>query len=486
MGISDQKEKTIAGRRRYLYLALFLLAILPAGLYLYSTRRTLDRQREEQALEGQDQLARLSAALLQEHLQQVIAFMQAYASRDEFRQSWEARAFGEVTGYLKEAHTLQRDFISFQAFDLNGTLRAIYPPDNGLVKRNFASEDWYQGLSRNWNPYVSELFQVSQSPYSMAVAVPLRDTKGKPMGILMAPYALGKIGDWLSGIQQQGTSISLVDQKGHLIVFPAINAANSVTDASGSEPVRRLLDGKAGTGVFWRGKEKLLVAYEPIPAVGWGILAEESATSALNTTQRAEVRLVVFGLMFVALTMCCGVLLALLFRHLKFTQEKLGESRQLALTDPLTDLWNYRRLVDVIAAEIERSQRTGRSFDLVLFDLDGLKQINDTYGHLVGSRAICRVANILRSCSRVVDTAARYGGDEFALVLPESGAEESRRVAERIAEQVMNDGEKPRITISFGVATYSQLEESVEDLFRAADEALYATKRARPGLTATG
>src|ERR1035437_7508999 len=105
MSISDQKEKGIAWRRRYQYLALLLLAILPAGLYLYSTRRTLDRQREEQALEGEEQLARLSTALLQEHLQQGIAFMQAYASRDELRQSWETHAFAEVTGYLKEAHS---------------------------------------------------------------------------------------------------------------------------------------------------------------------------------------------------------------------------------------------------------------------------------------------------------------------------------------------------------------------------------------------
>jgi diguanylate cyclase (GGDEF)-like protein len=481
VSISDQDGKRIAWRRRYLYLALLLLAILPAGLYLYSIRRNLDRRREEQALQEETQLARLSAALLQEHLQQGIAFMQAYASRDEFRQSWEAHDFGEVTSYLKEAHGLQRDFISFQAFDLDGTLRAIYPPDKDLMKRNFASQEWYQGLSRNWNPYVSELFQVPQKPYPVvvAVAVPLRDTKGRPIAILMAPYALGNIEDWLSGIKQQGSStISLVDQKGHLTVFPAIKRTYSTADGSGFEPVRRLLDGKAGADVFWRGKEKLLVAYEPIPAGGWGIVAEVPATAALNTTRMAEARLLVFGLMFVALTMSCGVLLAFLFRQLKYTEEKLGESKQLALSDPLTDLWNYRWLVEVLGAEIERSHRTRRSFALILFDLDGLKTINDTHGHLVGSRALCRVANALRRSSRAVDTAARYGGDEFALVLPESEAEGAQDVAKRVAEQVRNDGEEPRISVSFGVAALSNPDHTPEDLFRNADEALYAMKAA--------
>lgn len=329
MSTDGQNGHRIPWRRGYLYAAFFLLAVLPAGFYLYSTRRTLDRQRERQALQGESQLASLSAALLQEHFQQGIAFLQAYASRDEFRQSWQAHAVAEVTGYLKEAHSLQPDFISFQVFDFGGTLRAIYPPDPSLMKVNFASQDWYRGISRDWNPYVSELFQAAEEPYPLvvAVAVPLRDTKGRPIGILMAPYALGKVADWLSGIKQQSNrAVSLVDQRGHLARFPSINGAQPVSEAGNYEPVRRLLDGKAGAEVFWRQDSKFLVAYEPIPAIGWGILAEEPAASALQTTRVAEARLLVFGLMFVALTMGCGVLLASLFRRLRRTEEKLGES----------------------------------------------------------------------------------------------------------------------------------------------------------------
>jgi len=91
--------------------------------------------------------------------------------------------------------------------------------------------------------------------------------------------------------------------------------------------------------------------------------------------------------------------------------------RHLAVTDPLTGSANYRRLVDALENEIQRSRRTGRPFSLLLLDLDGLKKINDNYGHLVGTRALCRVANVLRANSRFIDTAARYGGDEFALII---------------------------------------------------------------------
>src|SRR5258708_4430110 len=89
--------------------------------------------------------------------------------------------------------------------------------------------------------------------------------------------------------------------------------------------------------------------------------------------------------------------------------------------------------------EIKRSGRTGREFALLLFDLNGLKQINDRYGHLTGSHALCRVADVLSFC-RDTDTAARYGGDEFAVVLPETGAEAASEVAQRICESLPMTG----------------------------------------------
>lgn len=152
------------------------------------------------------------------------------------------------------------------------------------------------------------------------------------------------------------------------------------------------------------------------------------------------------------------------------------EIRQLALIDSLTGLGNYRQLMNSISAEIERSMRSQRSFALVFFDLDNLKTINDTHGHLYGSRALCRVANALKRCCRSIDTAARYGGDEFALLLPETGTSEAQTVAERIAEQIMKDGEQPPISVSFGTAVYPESGKTIEEVFREADRALYAMK----------
>jgi diguanylate cyclase (GGDEF)-like protein len=148
----------------------------------------------------------------------------------------------------------------------------------------------------------------------------------------------------------------------------------------------------------------------------------------------------------------------------------------MASSDSLTGLANHRRLTEVLESEIQRSRRTGRSFALLLFDLDGLKKINDKYGHLTGSRAIKRLGAALRDNSRSIDTPARYGGDEFVLVVPEASEEEAARAAVRICEQLANDGQKPAITVSVGLAVYPKNGTSIEKLLGAADRALYRMK----------
>jgi diguanylate cyclase (GGDEF)-like protein/PAS domain S-box-containing protein len=150
--------------------------------------------------------------------------------------------------------------------------------------------------------------------------------------------------------------------------------------------------------------------------------------------------------------------------------------RQQAAKDSLTGLANYRHLVDVLDSEIRRSERTSREFALLLFDLDGLKQVNDRYGHVTGSQALCRLADVLSIGCRDIDTAARFGGDEFALVLPETSAEPAKLVARRICESLANDGRKPKLSVSVGVALYPANGERLDALLGAADVALYAMK----------
>jgi diguanylate cyclase (GGDEF)-like protein/PAS domain S-box-containing protein len=150
--------------------------------------------------------------------------------------------------------------------------------------------------------------------------------------------------------------------------------------------------------------------------------------------------------------------------------------RQLAAKDSLTGLANYRSLVNALDSEIKRSKRSGREFALLLFDLDDLKKINDRYGHVVGSQALCRLADALSMGCRDTDTAARFGGDEFALVLPETGSEAAEMVSQRICHTFSNNSQDPTLSVSVGVATYPRDGDAIETLLASADVALYGMK----------
>jgi diguanylate cyclase (GGDEF)-like protein len=140
----------------------------------------------------------------------------------------------------------------------------------------------------------------------------------------------------------------------------------------------------------------------------------------------------------------------------------------------------------VLELELSRSGRTTRPFAVLLLDVDNLKKINDRHGHLVGSRALCRVADAMRGTCRTMDTAARYGGDEFALILPEIEDIAARQVAERVAARLSGDGEQPPVSVSVGVAVYPRDGNAVEALLGAADEALYVAKAAFQGRSRQG
>jgi len=132
--------------------------------------------------------------------------------------------------------------------------------------------------------------------------------------------------------------------------------------------------------------------------------------------------------------------------------------------------------MEVLDSEIKRFDRTGRPCAILMLDLDGLKRINDTHGHLVGSRALRRLAEILLTSCRSIDTPARYGGDEFVVVLPEANLKVARSVAERIADRLRSESETPPISVSVGIAMCPDDGETAEALLQKADVELYEMK----------
>src|SRR6202790_3389472 len=160
-------------------------------------------------------------------------------------------------------------------------------------------------------------------------------------------------------------------------------------------------------------------------------------------------------------------------------EQEVNQNAPTAATDAITGLANYRRLSETIESEIKRSERTARTFAVLVFDLDGMKQINDSQDHLAGNRALCRLANIFRFFCRSIDTVAWHGGDEFAIILPETGAKDTDAVGRRICECLSNDRVNPLPSVRVGAAVYPKDGTTIETLFQAADRALYKLKHAR-------
>ena len=176
---------------------------------------------------------------------------------------------------------------------------------------------------------------------------------------------------------------------------------------------------------------------------------------------------------FMSLTSVMTLALAALASEYAVAEAQL---RELVVTDPLTGLPNHRRLVEVLAAEIARSNRTERGFAVVFFDMDGLKRINDELGHLIGSRALCRFAETMRAVLRSTDTPARYGGDEFVAVLPDTDEEGARLVIKRVHDRLADDPDRPQLATSAGLAMYPRDGGTPTTLLASADRALYAVK----------
>jgi diguanylate cyclase (GGDEF)-like protein len=169
-------------------------------------------------------------------------------------------------------------------------------------------------------------------------------------------------------------------------------------------------------------------------------------------------------------------------RQLSIDRAKMLKTlEKLAITDGLTRLYNLRHFYKQLELEIDRCNRYGHSLALLLLDIDHFKKCNDSYGHLEGDKVLVKLGQAIKLCLRTMDSAYRYGGEEFTIILPETTGKEANNVAERISASVESErfsteaGEDFSITISIGVTEYFK-EEQLSTFIHRADQAMYKSK----------
>jgi PAS domain S-box-containing protein len=300
-----------------LYPFFLVLTLLPIALFAYSVSHALKHQAEVQAISGSTQVARLSATLIGEHFGQSTAYLEALAVSPSFREAVSRNDRLEIIKQLRSAYALRPDFAFLSTYDLDGNMRAIYPPAPTLINRNFSYRDWYRGISRQWKPYISEVYETAVPPQQpvAAAAVPITNAQGKPIAILMAPLALTTIDHWLSesSLDSQ-SSISILDQNGHSFSSPG---DRQYASSDGKAKLDQVVRGHAMDKAFTIYDKTIFLHYEPLPEYGWGVLVDRQPAALRAGISVVERQAWGWGLLFALLGVGISVALGSLFVRLE-------------------------------------------------------------------------------------------------------------------------------------------------------------------------
>ena len=312
----------VSNSRWRLFLLFLLLLVVPIALFAYSANRILKLQSETQAETESGQLARISASLVDEHFRQTTILLESIATRRTLREAWTKNDLDLVKWHLQSAASLRPDFSFVSMYDIDGKMRAIYPPQPAMIGQSFAHRDWYKGVSRDARPYISEVYQSAVPPFQMvvAIAVPVRDDNGRVVAILMGADSLERLGQQLEETRVEGGwTILLADQRGNVAarrVGKSSGDLHSDTDLEARESAQLLASVRNQDQHVGHKIDNRFVSYATSAQSGWGVLVEKPASALQQGLLDVEKRVWLLGLVFLGLGLGLSVFMGSLYSQL--------------------------------------------------------------------------------------------------------------------------------------------------------------------------
>ena len=431
-----------------------------------------------------DEIVSSSLPLLQENLYTEIQAdltpalnISSMMSADSFLIRWAEAGERTPEQIIEYLQTIRDQYGYFSVFFVSEKSRNYYH-QTGITKQISPQDDhdrWYFDFTGAGDIYTIQVDsnQAANDRLTIFVNYRLEDFSGNLLGVTGVGMEMDGFAAFLRSRQEKyNRTIYLVDRDGVVQAHPDLSLIQRLTIGEHPMlgPVAQQLLTVSDLPIdaeYEKGRETILVSSRYMPELDWFLVVEQNETEALRSARGNLVRTVLVGLVVSAAVI---VVIAMTLRHFDRRLETL------ATTDSLTGASNRRAFDERLAEAQGRSERSGSQLSLVLFDVDRLKEINDEHGHLAGDKTLRHISDVVREVTRPTATFARWGGDEFALLV-ESDSEGARQVVERVRDRITHpEQESTATTVSVGIATYES-GESLQSLLRRADQALYRSKQ---------
>jgi diguanylate cyclase (GGDEF)-like protein len=491
-----------------------LIPSLATGWISYrQNRRAIQAKLNEQLTNSSTQSAREVGLWLKERLDDLRTFAGSYEVTENVTPGSASRRLPDFL------NSVNRRFPDFEELIVVAPdLRAVAHTGRAAGKLDIAG-DWLR-RAREGEPVLGDPQRADSGAVRMEVAVPIQNAAGRFLGVLAARLNF-------QGIEQPLRELVAGPASRTMVVRPDGQAIVRIGGKFSPLPVATLrqLEQADGAAVAYTAPDGIAVlgALAQVPGTDWMTVAEIPATTAyadIRHLRNTTVLLVLVLLLVVgSLAYGLGLLVVLPLERLSRAADQVAggdldanvpvsgggevaqltgvfndmvrrlregraELERLSVTDELTGLANRRHLDDELERELQRHERHGRAFAVLMLDVDRFKVLNDTHGHPAGDAVLKQLARVLTECCRTGDTVARFGGEEFLVILPETPAAAAQVMGERIRATTEAHpftlgemGAPVSVTLSIGLALYPGAGRTPETLIAAADQALYRSKQ---------